>query len=81
MSSASAIIATTRAADSRWRSLAAACLAHMLHDGYSDILYLLFPLWQGGLALSLGEVGILKTIFSGAMAAGQIPAGRLGGSR
>jgi MFS family permease len=78
MGSARAIIATMRAAGSRWRSLAVACLAHMLHDGYSDMLYLLFPFWQRELALSLGEVGILKTIFSGAMAAGQIPAGRLG---
>jgi len=58
--------------------LGTACLAHMLHDGYSDMLYLLFPFWQRELALSLTEIGTLKTLYSGAMAAGQVPAGRLG---
>ncbi len=28
------------------RNLAGACLAHMLHDGYTDQLYALLPVWQ-----------------------------------
>jgi len=72
------MIAMTRAAASRWRVLGVACLAHLLHDGYSDMLYLLFPFWQRELALSLTEIGLLKTLYSGAMAACQVPAGRLG---
>jgi MFS family permease len=62
----------------RWRVFGAACLAHVLHDGYSSMLYLLLPFWQRELALSLTQVGILKTVYSAAMAFGQVPAGRLG---
>jgi MFS transporter, FSR family, fosmidomycin resistance protein len=66
------------AAVSRRRVFGAACLAHILHDGYSSMLYLLLPFWQTELALSLTQVGILKTVYSAAMAAGQVPAGRFG---
>jgi len=78
MSSAQAILATTRAAVSRWRVLGIACLAHLLHDGCGEMLYLLLPFWQREFALSLTDVGLLKTCYSGALAGGQIPAGRLG---
>jgi MFS transporter, FSR family, fosmidomycin resistance protein len=78
MSYANAMIATTRAAISRWHVLATACLAHLVHDGFTDMLYLLFPFWQRELALSLTQIGLLKTLYSGAMATGQVPAGRLG---
>ena len=74
---APAIATTVGAAVSRRRIFAAACLAHILHDGYSSMLYLLLPSWQTELALSLAQVGILKTVYSAAMAAGQVPAGRL----
>ncbi len=62
----------------RWRGLATACLAHFTHDGYSDMLYLLLPFWQRELALSLTEVGVMKTLYSGAMALFQIPSGMAG---
>jgi MFS family permease len=62
----------------RWRALATACLAHFLHDGYSDLLYLLFPVWQREFALSLMEIGVMKTLYSGAMALFQIPFGQAG---
>jgi MFS transporter, FSR family, fosmidomycin resistance protein len=61
----------------RWRTLGMACLAHVAHDGYSSMIYLLLPFWQHELVLSLAEVGILKTLYSAAMAAGQLPAGAL----
>src|SRR3954470_13436536 len=57
--------------------LAAACGAHALHDGLTDVLLLLFPLWQAAFGLSYGEVGFLRTLFSGSMATFQIPAGLL----
>jgi MFS transporter, FSR family, fosmidomycin resistance protein len=63
---------------SRRRVLGIACLAHALHDGYSSMIYLLLPIWQAELGLSLAEVGILKTLYSGGMAVGQVPAARLG---
>ena len=33
------------------RTLAACCGAHVLHDGYSDVLYVLFPVWQAAFGL------------------------------
>jgi len=59
----------------RLRTLVTCCGAHALHDGFSDMLYLLFPVWQAQLALSLTQVGLLKTFYSGAMASFQLPAG------
>jgi FSR family fosmidomycin resistance protein-like MFS transporter len=59
------------------RVLAACCGAHFLHDGFSDLLYVLFPVWQSLLGLSLAEIGFLKTLYSGSMAAFQVPAGLL----
>jgi MFS transporter, FSR family, fosmidomycin resistance protein len=72
------LVAMTRKARSGWRVVAIAGLAHVLHDGYAAMLYLLLPFWQSELALSLAAIGVLKTVYSGAMAAGQVPAGRLG---
>ncbi|HEY8874514.1 MAG TPA: hypothetical protein VIM52_15885 [Stellaceae bacterium] len=28
------------------RTMGVACGAHVLHDGYTDLLYVLLPLWQ-----------------------------------
>ena len=30
----------------RGRVLIACCSAHILHDGYTDLLYVLLPVWQ-----------------------------------
>jgi MFS family permease len=57
--------------------LAATCLAHMAHDGLSDMLFVFFPVWQPLFGLSYAQVGLMKTVYSGAMALFQIPAGRL----
>jgi len=56
------------------RTLAACCGAHVLHDGFSDSLYVLFPVWQAAFGLSFAQVGLLKTLYSGSMAALQVPA-------
>jgi MFS transporter, FSR family, fosmidomycin resistance protein len=71
-------VATAQRTPSRGRVLGAACLAHVLHDGYSSMLYLLLPSWQAEFALNLFQVGIFKTLYSAAMALGQVPAARLG---
>jgi MFS family permease len=60
--------------NSNQRVLGACCSAHVLHDGYSDLLYVLFPIWQNAFGLSLAEVGVLKTIYSGSLASFQVPA-------
>jgi MFS family permease len=57
--------------------LGAAAGAHFLHDGFSDILYVLLPLWAGEFRLTLAQVGVIRTIYTGGMALFQIPAGLL----
>src|SRR5258707_1802387 len=49
--------------------------AHVLHDGFADLLYVLLPVWQAEFGLALAEVGMLKTVYSGVMAGLQVPAG------
>ena len=51
--------------------------AHMLHDGFTDVIYVLLPIWSQALGLSLVQVGILKSIMSAALAGFQLPAGFL----
>jgi MFS transporter, FSR family, fosmidomycin resistance protein len=57
--------------------LAVACGAHFIHDGFSDILYVLLPVWAAEFGLSFAQVGLLKTLYTGGMAAFQVPAGVL----
>src|ERR1700730_13380623 len=51
--------------------------AHALHDGFTDLLNVLYPLLQAQFGLSYAAIGALKTVYSGAMASGQIPSGKL----
>jgi MFS family permease len=55
--------------------LATVCGAHFVHDGFSDLLYVLLPLWTGQLGLSLAQAGLLKSVYGTGMAGFQIPAG------
>jgi MFS transporter, FSR family, fosmidomycin resistance protein len=59
------------------QTLVFAGTAHALHDGYTDLIYILLPLWQSEFALSYGMLGVLRGLYAGAMAALQVPAGRL----
>ena len=66
--------ATTQA---QRRTFAVAAGAHALHDGYTDVLYVMLPVWQAEFGLSYAAVGALRAMFTGAMAGLQIPAGQL----
>src|SRR5258708_36464487 len=57
------------------RVLGATLGAHVLHDGFADLLYVLLPVWQAEFGLALAEIGMLKTVYSGVMAGLQVPAG------
>ncbi|WP_199242448.1 MFS transporter [Desulfosporosinus fructosivorans] len=67
----------TQQNDRQQKALITGRLAHLIHDGFTDMLYVFFPIWQGVFGLSFAEVGFLKTLFSGTMALFQIPAGML----
>jgi len=63
-----------------WRAravLGAASAIHFVHDGFSDVIYVLLPVWAGQFSLSYAQVGLLRTVYSGGMASLQIPAGIL----
>mgnify|MGYP003335266489 CR=1 FL=1 len=74
---------TTAPAPSPRKTLAVCGGAHALHDGFTDLLNVLYPLLQAQFGLSYAAIGTLKAIYSSAMASGQIPSGwlarRLGG--
>src|SRR5689334_16273578 len=57
------------------RALATCCGAHVVHDGYSDVSYVLLPLLAQTFGLNLAQVGMIRTAHRVAMAAFQLPAG------
>src|SRR6266511_5207604 len=59
------------------RAAAVACGAYALHDGYTDLIYVMLPIWQKEFGLGYAELGLLRGLFSGTMAAFQIPSGLL----
>src|SRR5947207_14406775 len=59
------------------RAAGVACGAHALHDGYTDLIYVLLPIWQMEFGLGYAELGLLRGVFAGTMASFQIPSGLL----
>jgi MFS family permease len=59
------------------RALGVACAGHVLHDGYTDLIWVVLPIWQAEFALSYAAVGALRMIYTGTMAGLQIPAARI----
>jgi MFS transporter, FSR family, fosmidomycin resistance protein len=57
------------------RTAAIAAVTHALHDGYTDLIYIMLPLWQAEFGLDYAALGLLRGVFVGAMASLQIPAG------
>jgi FSR family fosmidomycin resistance protein-like MFS transporter len=57
------------------RAAGVACGAHALHDGYTDLIYVMLPIWQREFGLGYAELGLLRGLFSGTMASFQIPSG------
>jgi MFS transporter, FSR family, fosmidomycin resistance protein len=53
--------------------------AHLLHDGFTDLMYVLLPLFQAEFALAYAQTGLLRSIYAGAMALFQVPSGHLAG--
>jgi MFS family permease len=59
------------------RSFAGACLAHILHDGYTDALYALLPVWQTEFGLSYAGLALVRALYSGTMGGLQVPADKV----
>src|SRR6185436_1814683 len=57
------------------RTLATCCTAHVVHDGFSDVTYVLLPLLAQTFGLNLSQVGMIRSAHRVAMAAFQLPAG------
>src|ERR1700688_4916182 len=57
------------------RAASVAAVTHALHDGYTDLIYIMLPLWQSEFGLDYAALGALRSVFVGAMASLQIPAG------
>src|SRR5689334_19739912 len=57
------------------KTLATCCTAHVMHDGFSDVTYVLLPLLAQTFGLSLSQVGMIRSAHRVAMAAFQLPAG------
>ena len=71
-------VVTTLPAKSRARrTLALAGLAHALHDGLTDMIYVLLPVWQSQFALSYSALAVLRALYVGSLAALQVPSGHL----
>ena len=80
-----ALSTATGPARNKARVLWVACGAHALHDGFTDTLYVLLPIWQAQFALSYAAIGVLRALYAGVMAGFQVPiataAQRVGAAR
>jgi MFS transporter, FSR family, fosmidomycin resistance protein len=59
------------------RTLALASVAHALHDGYVDMIYVLLPVWQAEFSLDYAALAIIRAVYVGILAALQVPSAHL----
>src|SRR5262249_26540888 len=59
------------------RAAIVACGAHALRDRYTALILVMLPVWQSEFGLGYAELGMLRGLFAGTMAAFQIPSGLL----
>ncbi len=69
-----AVGCSVAAAPSKARSLLSACLAHALHDGYTDGLYAFMPVWQAQFHLTYSGLAAIRALYYGVMGGLQVPA-------
>jgi FSR family fosmidomycin resistance protein-like MFS transporter len=55
------------------RTLALASVAHELHDGYVDTIYVLLPIWQTEFSLDYAALAVVRAVYGGILAALQVP--------
>ncbi len=67
----------SRSEGTKRRSLTAACIAHALHDGYTDGLYAFLPVWQAQFGLSYASLAVVRALYYGTMGGFQVPGDKL----
>ena len=72
-----AIVETEPARRDERRAMSVASGAHALHDGYTDLIYVMLPIWQAEFGLTYAAIGMLRGLFAGTMASLQIPSSHL----
>jgi MFS family permease len=77
MTASSAIAPAAVPSRERRRTLGVSCGAHALHDGFTDLIYVLLPIWQAQFGLGYAQVGALRALYAGTTATFQVPAGML----
>ena len=77
MSAATESAPTSETRNEERRVMGVACGAHALHDGYTDLVIVMLPIWQAEFGLSYAAVGALRGVLAGTMASFQIPSGFL----
>ena len=70
-------IAARTVTDTQRRTLWSACAAHILHDGYADLIYILLPVWQAEFGIGFAALALVRGLYVGSMAGLQIPVGHL----
>src|SRR5580700_4995082 len=61
----------------RMRVFLVACAAHALHDGLTDTLYVLLPIFQAAFGINYAAIGVLRALYAGSMAGLQVPSAAL----
>ncbi len=59
------------------RTLALASVAHALHDGYVDMIYVLLPVWRVEFSLNYAALAVVRAVYVGTLAALQVPSAHL----
>jgi len=77
MTSAHGALSDPQRKSDEHRAAGVAFGAHALHDGYTDLIYVMLPIWQNEFGLGYAALGLMKTVFSGTLASFQIPSGFL----
>src|SRR5580704_6474576 len=78
MTTASTIsLDTERPRRGRVRVFLVACSAHALHDGLTDTLYVLLPIFQTAFGINYAAIGVLRALYAGTMAGLQVPSAAL----
>ncbi|WP_082476674.1 MFS transporter [Methylobacterium sp. Leaf99] len=58
----------------RTRTLVTIGVNHALHDGYTDLIYVLLPVWQAEFGLGYVALALVRSLYVGALAGLQMPA-------